>query len=154
MFEHMRNYAELFRRISSWLVPDGRFFLHIFVHRNVPYEFADANATDWMSRYFFSGGMMPSADLPLYFQDDLQLTSQWFWSGDHYARTAEAWLENLDARSAHILPVLAETYGDAAAPMWLQRWRIFLMACAELWAFRGGQEWFVGHYLFAPRSAG
>jgi cyclopropane-fatty-acyl-phospholipid synthase len=153
MFEHMRNYRELFRRISTWLAPHGRFFLHIFVHRNVPYEFADASATDWMSRYFFAGGMMPSADLPLYFQDHLRLTTQWSWGGEHYARTAEAWLENLDARSADILPVLARAYGHAAAPLWLQRWRLFFMACAELWAFRNGQEWFVGHYLFAPRCA-
>jgi len=154
MFEHMRNYPELFRRISRWLVPDGRFFLHIFVHRSVPYEFADESATDWLSRHFFAGGMMPSADLPLYFQDDLQLSAQWSWSGEHYARTAEAWLGNLDARGDDMLPVLAQVYGSAAAPVWLQRWRIFFMACAELWGFRGGQEWFVNHYLFAPRTAG
>jgi cyclopropane-fatty-acyl-phospholipid synthase len=153
MFEHMRNYARLFRRVSEWLAPHGKFFMHIFVHRCAPYAFEDEREDDWMSRYFFSGGMMPSADLPLYFQDDLRLQRRWAWNGLHYARTATAWLANIDARRDRVLPLLAAAYGASAAEIWLQRWRIFFMACAELWGFDAGREWLVGHYLFERRHA-
>jgi len=152
MFEHMRNYRRLFASVSRWLTPRGKFFLHIFVHRCVPYAFVDRDAGDWMSRHFFSGGIMPSADLPLHFQDHVSLLRQWAWSGNHYARTANAWLSNLDERRARVLPILAAAYGHDQAEIWLQRWRIFFMACAELWGFDHGREWFVSHYLFAPRA--
>jgi cyclopropane-fatty-acyl-phospholipid synthase len=152
MFEHMRNYRRLFRSVHDWLVPSGKFFMHIFVHRAVPYEFVDRGDSDWMSRYFFSGGMMPSNDLPLFFQDCLQLKRRWSWSGTHYEKTANAWLANADARREAILPILAQAYGADAASTWLQRWRIFFMACAELWGYRNGQEWFVSHYLFERQS--
>lgn len=152
MFEHMRNYRALFERVHGWLKPGGKFFMHIFVHRSTPYEFVDGGPSDWMSRHFFSGGIMPSNDLPLAFQDRLKFLKRWSWSGAHYEKTANAWLANMDARRAQILPLLAQTYGANAAEMWFHRWRIFFMACAELWGYRNGQEWFVSHYLF-ERSA-
>jgi cyclopropane-fatty-acyl-phospholipid synthase len=148
MFEHMRNYARLFERIAGWLTDDGKFFMHIFVHRSVPYAFEDRGDDDWMSRYFFSGGIMPSAALPLVFQRHLGFERQWSWSGVHYEKTANAWLANLDARREQAMPILVSTYGAAQAPLWLQRWRMFFMACAELWGYHEGQEWFVSHYLF------
>jgi len=147
MFEHMRNYRALFGRISNWLKPDGRFFMHIFCHRDIPYLFEDRDASDWMSRHFFSGGMMPSSDLPLYFQEQLGIVQHWQWSGLHYEKTANAWLHNMDARRAAIWPILQETYGEHAAQQWWMRWRMFFMACAELFAFDCGQQWRVGHYL-------
>jgi cyclopropane-fatty-acyl-phospholipid synthase len=153
MFEHMRNYPELFRRISGWLAPGGRFFMHIFCHRNCAYEFVDQGPGDWMGRHFFSGGIMPSADLPLRFQRHLQLLEQHAWSGAHYERTAEAWLEKLDHNRSQLKAIFVETYGADHAEQWLQRWRIFFMACAELFACNNGQEWFVGHYLFSGQSA-
>jgi cyclopropane-fatty-acyl-phospholipid synthase len=152
MFEHMRNYPELFRRIAGWLEPQGRFFMHIFCHRNSAYEFLDQGPSDWMSRHFFSGGMMPSFDLPLRFQDHLSLQYRAAWDGEHYARTANAWLHNMDQDKASILQLFRECYGAESAEQWFQRWRIFFMACAELFAHKQGQEWFVGHYLFARRD--
>lgn len=148
MFEHMRNYRELYRRIDEWLLPDGHFFMHVFCHRTTPYEYIDKGPTDWMSRYFFSGGIMPSADLPLRFADNLSIAERWHWSGKHYSRTCDAWLENMDSKTDEIMPILAECYGEENASLWWQRWRMFFMACGELFDYDEGHEWYVGHYLF------
>jgi cyclopropane-fatty-acyl-phospholipid synthase len=152
MFEHMRNYRELFSRINRWLTPQGKFFMHIFVHRNTPYVFEDRDNTDWMSRYFFSGGMMPSDDLPLFFQDELKIENRWRWNGTHYQKTAEAWLQNLDANREQVWPILETTYGRDFAKMWFMRWRMFFLAVSELFGYRDGNEWFVSHYLFSKRA--
>ena len=148
MFEHMRNWRELFGRVHDSLRPGGRFFMHVFCHRSTPYAFVDGGPSDWMSRHFFSGGMMPSDELALRCQDPLRLRQRWRWDGRNYEKTANAWLANVDARRADVLFVLAATYGEANAAQWLQRWRIFFMACAELFGYRDGQEWWVSHYLF------
>ena len=153
MFEHMRNWRELLRRASGWLAPDGAFLMHIFCHRSVPYEFVDRGAGDWMSRHFFSGGMMPSDNLAYCFQDELRLERQWRWSGHHYARTANAWLRQMDERRPRLMPILQECYGSKEARKWWMRWRMFFMACEELFAFNDGHEWWVSHYRFAPRGA-
>jgi cyclopropane-fatty-acyl-phospholipid synthase len=147
MFEHMRNYPELFRRISNWLEPEGRFFMHIFCHRTTPYEYIDKGPSDWMSRHFFSGGIMPSADLPMRVGGDLTVERHWQWNGDHYARTLRAWLQCMDSRRSAVMPILEETYGKDQADRWRMRWRIFFMACEELFAFNDGREWYVSHYL-------
>ncbi len=152
MFEHLRNYREMYRRISRWLKPDGRFFMHIFCHRNCAYEFLDEGPADWMGRHFFSGGMMPSDDLPLHFQEHLKLVRRDRWRGSHYERTSNAWLSNMDRRRDRIMPVLEATYGDDQAEKWFQRWRIFFMACAELFGHDEGREWYVGHYLFERQN--
>ena len=148
MFEHMRNYRELMRRVSKWLRPDGKLFVHIFCHRSLTYEFVDQGASDWMSRYFFSGGVMPSDDLLLRFQEDLSLETQWRWSGVHYEKTSNAWVANMDRHRDGIMPILAETYGESDATRWFYRWRLFYLACAELFGYNRGQEWWVSHYLF------
>jgi cyclopropane-fatty-acyl-phospholipid synthase len=153
MFEHMRNYRALFGRISGWLKPGGRFFLHIFCHRDVPYAFEDRNAGDWMSRYFFSGGMMPSDDLPLHFQEHLRLLTHWRWDGRHYEKTANAWLCNMDRRREILWPILEQTYGADFTRQWWMRWRMFFMACAELFGYADGQQWWVSHYLFEKQGA-
>lgn len=148
MFEHMRNYHKLFGRIHDWLVPGGKLFMHIFVHRLTPYAFEVASEDDWMSQFFFSGGMMPSDDLPLRFQEKLKLLRRWRWDGTHYEKTANAWLNNMDASTEQIQPVLGSAYGKENVEMWRRRWRIFFIACAELFGFNHGQEWWVSHYLF------
>jgi len=153
MFEHMRNYGRILERISHWLNPGGRFFMHIFCHRSAPYEFTDEGASDWMARHFFSGGIMPSDDLPARFQDHLRLMTQWRWDGRHYEKTANAWLRNMDERKAAIMPMINATYGAEHASQWWMRWRIFFMACAELFGYANGQEWWVSHYLFEPKSS-
>lgn len=151
MFEHLRNWPEMFRRVAGWLAPGGRFFMHVFVHRSTPYAFEARDDSDWMARHFFSGGMMPSDDLALRCQDDLRLCSRWRWDGTHYARTAEAWLANQDARREAVWPVLAQTYGAERAGLWWMRWRLFFLSCAELFGHDQGREWFVSHYLFEAR---
>ncbi|HEY0561936.1 MAG TPA: cyclopropane-fatty-acyl-phospholipid synthase family protein [Methylophilus sp.] len=151
MFEHMRNYQVLYGKVANWLKPQGKFFKHIFVHRNTPYAFEVQGDDDWMSQYFFSGGMMPSDDLPLYFQDDLKLINRWRWDGTHYEKTANAWLANMDAHKSHVTTILADTYGAEHVELWRNRWRMFYMACAELFGYNNGQEWWVSHYLFEKR---
>ena len=148
MFEHMRNYELLLRKIASWMKPEARLFVHIFCHREYAYAFETEGADNWLGRYFFTGGIMPSYDLLLCFQDALVIEERWRLSGKHYQRTAEQWLGNMGRRWSQIMPALEAAYGKKDAALWFQRWRIFFMACAELWGFRGGEEWLVAHYLF------
>ena len=148
MFEHMRNYKQLYAMIADLLNPGGRFFKHIFVHRSVPYEFIVRDESDWMSKYFFSGGIMPSDELPLFFQEDLSLNRRWRWNGTHYEKTANAWLKNMDDNRDIIMPLFEQTYGKDNAVKWWMRWRMFYMSCAELFGYDKGQQWWVSHYLF------
>lgn len=152
MFEHMRNHKALYKKIHDWLSPGGKFFMHIFVHRSTPYLFEVQGEDDWMSQFFFSGGMMPSDDLPLNFQSDLQLVERWRWDGTHYEKTANAWLENMDHHHNEMTAILEKTYGAEHAEQWRNRWRIFFMACAELFGYKNGQEWWVTHYQFERPS--
>ncbi len=152
MFEHMRNWRELYARIHGWLVPGGLFFKHIFCHRQGAYEFLHQDPNDWMSRHFFTGGIMPSDDLPLRFQEKLRLLERWRWNGAHYQKTAEAWLKNMDQKRELIWPIVEQTYGPDLAKTWWSRWRIFFMACAELFGYDQGQQWWVSHYLFTRKS--
>ena len=151
MFEHLRNWPHVFARVAGWLKPEGRFFMHVFAHKGAPYAFVERDASDWMSRHFFAGGMMPGDDLALNFQDDLRLLQRWRWDGTHYQKTAEAWLRNLDGARAALMPLMASTYGDAADAWW-QRWRLFFMSVAELFGYDDGQQWWVSHYLFERRA--
>jgi cyclopropane-fatty-acyl-phospholipid synthase len=149
MFEHMRNYGVLFDRIRSWLNPAGKLFVHVFAHRRFPYLFETEGADNWMGRYFFTGGTMPSFGLLPRVAGALALEESWWMDGRHYARTLEDWLLNLDERRADVRRIFAETHGPSGARVQIQRWRMFLMACAELFAYQGGKAWGVAHYRFA-----
>ena len=151
MFEHMKNYGALLGKIARWLDDDGKLFVHLFAHRHVAYHFQNDDGSDWMSRHFFTGGTMPSADLLLHFQDDLRIVNRWWVNGRHYERTANDWLAALDASRAQTLPMLEAGYGTQAR-IQFQRWRMFYMAVAELFGYARGREWGVGHYLFEKRA--
>ena len=151
MFEHMRNYQDMIARIGPWLRTGGKLFVHIFAHRERAYPFETGGAGNWMGRHFFTGGIMPAADTLLHFQRDLQLEAKWFLNGTHYARTANHWLANQDARREQARSVLTQAYGPHAG-LWNQRWRMFWMACAELFGYDDGQQWGVGHYRFTRPS--
>jgi cyclopropane-fatty-acyl-phospholipid synthase len=152
MFEHVRNHPLLLSRIARWLEPEGRLFVHAFCHRSLAYPYEAEGESNWMGRHFFTGGMMPSDAWLLRCQDDLRVLRQWRLSGEHYQRTLDAWLRNLDTSRELAREILQDVYGPDQASIWLQRWRLFLLACSELFGYRGGQEWWVGHYLFGLRA--
>jgi cyclopropane-fatty-acyl-phospholipid synthase len=148
MFEHMRNYETLLGNVSRWLAPGGKLFVHIFVHRTLMYPFETEGENNWMGRHFFTGGLMPAADTLLCFQRDLRIEQRWLVEGRHYEQTSNHWLQNQDRNRDAVMAVLREAYGELA-PLWFQRWRMFWMACAELFGYDGGREWMVAHYRFA-----
>jgi cyclopropane fatty-acyl-phospholipid synthase-like methyltransferase len=144
LFEHMKNYELLLSKVSSLLKPRGKLFVHLFAHKSTPYDFESG----WMTEHFFTGGTMPSADLLLYFQKHLNIEKQWWVNGKHYAKTCEHWYEKMTAARNEIWPHLVETYGAECVTKWFHRWQVFYLACAELFAWDGGEEWGVCHYLF------
>ncbi len=154
MFEHMRNYEELLRRISGFLQSSGKLFIHIFSHKTIAYPFEDNGPGDWMAREFFSGGQMPSHRLLLHFQNDMKIQSTWRISGSHYSKTSLAWLRMMDKNRSEVLDIFSNTYGAGEAKKWFQRWRIFFMSCEELFGMDEGNEWGVSHYLFVKGEGG
>ncbi len=148
MFEHLRNWKEMLGRISSWLKPDGTFFIHVFTHSRFAYRFTDS----WFADRFFTAGAMPSEELLLFFQEDLEVTDDWSFDGTHYARTLEAWLDRLDERRSGALAALGRGRSERSAREALAAWRVFLMAAAETWSYNDGQDWTVSHYLLRPAT--
>lgn len=148
MFEHMRDYKQLLSRIAGWLVPGGKLFVHLFCHHELLYLFEAQDKDSWLGRHFFTGGLMPAADTLLQFQDELSVEQRWLLPGTHYEKTANAWLQNQDRQHDQVMGVLRTLHGVAGAPVWYQRWRMFWMACAELFGYAGGNEWMVAHYRF------
>ncbi len=152
MFEHMRNYERLLERIAFWLRPTGKLFVHHFCHARLAYPYETEGDANWMGRYFFTGGLMPSEHMLRHFNRHLTVVEQWRWDGTHYQRTSEAWLANLDANRHKVLPILAATYGRDEARRWFHRWRLFFLAVSELFGYANGTEWFVSHSLLQPNE--
>ena len=152
MFEHVRNYSTLLERIGGWLAPGGKLFVHIFCHRHLMYPFETEGDGNWLGRHFFTGGLMPARDTLLHFQDSLRIELRWELSGDHYSKTARAWLANLDASRAGAIRALGGDADSPAARRAVQRWRMFFIACEELFGWRGGSEWLIAHYRFGRRG--
>ncbi len=148
MFEHARNYARLLERIAGWLAPEGRLFVHVFCHRERPYFFEDRGSGDWIARHFFTGGVMPSETLMEHFAGPVDLEARWKLDGTHYERTARAWLARLDARREQALQALASDPGGDPERA-LNRWRLFFLACAEMFGYNRGREWFVSQTLWS-----
>ncbi len=151
MFEHMRNYEKLLEKVSSLLDANGKLFVHIFTHKTYSYLFEVKDETDWMSKYFFTGGIMPSDDLLLYFPKHVAIEKHWHIPGTHYSKTSEMWLKNMDKNEVEIRRIFAKTYGEEQVTKWIAYWRVFFMACAELWNYKNGEEWIVSHYLFVKK---
>ncbi|WP_372365288.1 cyclopropane-fatty-acyl-phospholipid synthase family protein [Candidatus Uabimicrobium sp. HlEnr_7] len=151
MFEHIRNYEQLLGKINNWLADDGKLFVHIFAHHKYTYLFEVNDETDWMAKYFFTGGVMPSNHLFFYFNNDLVVKNHWQVDGRHYSKTLEAWLEKMTKQKPIIYPILQDTYGKENARKWWVYWRTFFMACSELFAYNNGHEWMVNHYLFTKK---
>ena len=153
MFEHMMNWRELMTRVRAWLKPDGRFFLHIFTHRSGAYLFDRADGEDWIAQRFFTGGVMPSHHLIRQYADLFEVEKEWRWSGVHYQRTAQDWLENFDTHRDEIERVLRKVHGGETA-LWMRRWRWFLLATAGLFGYADGSEWGVSHYRLKAARLG
>lgn len=151
MFEHMRNHQLLLQKVSSWLNPKGTLFVHIFVHKDTPYLFEVKDDSDWMSKYFFSGGMMPSDDYFTFHPEHFNIIDHVRYNGIHYSKTAEGWLENMDKNKEHVRAIFEKHYGKKEATKWIEYWRIFFMSCSELWKYNNGEEWFVSHYLMEKK---
>ncbi|KAF7102663.1 hypothetical protein CFC21_103759 [Triticum aestivum] len=151
MFEHMKNYKALLKKISRWMKEDSLLFVHYFCHKTFAYHFEDKNDDDWITRYFFTGGTMPSANLLLYFQEDVSVVNHWLVSGTHYARTSEEWLKRMDKNIAAIRPIFEKTYGRESATKWIAYWRTFFISVAELFGYNNGDEWMVAHHLFRKK---
>jgi cyclopropane-fatty-acyl-phospholipid synthase len=151
MFEHMRNYEALLKKVASFIKPGGKLFIQIFSHHTYPFRYENHTDRDWMARHFFTGGTMPSKDLLHYFLEDFSLEKQWALSGIHYRYTLEAWLQKMDRQRKQIYPLFIEVYGTGEAEKWWNYWRLFFLSCAEFFGFRDGNEWFISHYLLAKK---
>ena len=150
MFEHMRNYGALLKKLRSYLEDDGKMFVHIFTHQNYPYPYEVRGPSDWMSKYFFTSGLMPSHDIFSYFENDLIVEQSWKVNGSHYAKTCNQWLQNHYKNKKTILDIFTGHYPNPR--QWFVRWQLFFLACEELFACNDGKEWFVSHYLLVPRQ--
>ena len=150
MFEHMRNYKNLLQRLSNLMTDDGLLFVHIFCHRQSAYFYEIKNQWDWMTKYFFTGGIMPSKDIFEFFDEDLTVAESWEINGKHYSKTSKSWLKNIDKNSKIVNQILNQHYDEKN--IWFNRWRIFFLACEEFFKINDGKEWFVSHYLLEKKN--
>ena len=152
MLEHVRNHRAVFERIRHWVEDDGAVFIHVFSHKELAYPYEVEGPASWMAETFFTGGVMPSPTLlPSAAEPYFDLSDTWWIDGTHYSKTLEAWLDRQDARAEDVRNAIEPVYGSETE-RWEQRWRMFFMACSEMFNYRGGTEWGVVHHLFAPKA--
>jgi cyclopropane-fatty-acyl-phospholipid synthase len=145
MFEHMRNYESLLSKVSDFLKPNGELFVHIFCHRSACYLYEAKNESDWMTKNFFEGGIMPSEDIFTYFENDLKVVRSWKVNGTQYGMTSLKWLERHDQNKSKIIKLFHQHYGNGK--IWFFRWRMFFLTCAKFFSINSGNDWYVTHYL-------
>ncbi len=75
-----------------------------------------------------------------------QIEKHWRENGVNYGKTANAWVECMDANKEKIMPVLQDTYGKGNEMKWFMYWRLFHIAVAECFSLNGGNEWIISHY--------
>ena len=93
---------------------------------------------------------MPSINLLPSTAKPFKELNRWKINGMHYSKTLEAWLSKQDQQEDIIKEQFSKTYGKDTK-LWIQRWRLFYLACSELFAYNDGNEWLVMHYLLAKR---
>ena len=145
MFEHIRNYKLILNSLKNILKPNGRLFIHIFCHKELTYFYEMKNNLDWMTKYFFQGGIMPCMDIFKYFENEFVIVNQWNINGNNYSKTCSAWLNNHYKNKKKILDVFKRHYDNPK--IWFNRWRIFFLSCEAFFALNNGKEYFVSHYL-------
>ena len=145
MFEHLRNYKLILNSLNELLKPDGRLFIHIFCHKKLTYFYELKNNLDWMTKYFFKGGIMPSMDIFKYFEDEVIIINQWNINGNNYSKTCKAWLDNHYKNKRKILDIFKKHYDKPK--IWYNRWRIFFLSCQAFFALNKGNEYFVSQFL-------
>ena len=148
MFEHTKNTKKLMNLINDWLNPNGLFFMHVFAHKENPYYFDRDQKNAWMAKYFFTGGMMPNHNLFKDLKSNLEYQKSWILSGEHYERTSNAWLDKMDQNKSKILSLFERSNGSSVAKRKFHFWRLFYIACAEIFGYDNGNEWVVSHHLF------
>ena len=150
MFEHVRNYKLILKALNNLLKPDGILFIHIFCHKKLTYFYEMKNSFDWMTKYFFQGGIMPRKDIFEHFDEDFKIVNQWDINGNHYSKTLKAWLSKHYRNKKKILDIFQGHYDNPK--VWFNRWRIFFLSCEAFFALNNGEEYFVSHYLLEKRD--
>ena len=146
MFEHIRNYKLVLSALKHLLNNNGKLFIHIFCNKTIAYLYEVKHELDWMTKFFFLGGIMPSKDIFNYFTDDLVIKKQWDVEGIHYSNTSKAWLKNHCKNKKEIIEIFSVHYDDPI--VWFYRWKVFFLTCEVFFAINDGREYFVSHYLF------
>nr|ACO90253.1 putative N-methyltransferase [Thalictrum flavum] len=154
LFEHMKNYGLLLKKISEWMAKDGLLFVQHVCHKTFAFHCEPIDEDDWLSEYAFPAGTMiiPSASFFLYFQDDASVVNHWTLSGKHFSRTTEEWLKRLDANVKVIIPMFATITGsEEEAVKLLNYWRGLCFFGVELYGYNNGEEWMESHVLFKKK---
>ena len=132
LMQHMKNYEKIMYQITRFLKPEtGKLFVQADTHKNM------------------SLGNTPSDDLILYCCKGFVVIDHWCLNGLHYAKSASAWLKNMDAswKKGSLKPILAFAYGNGKELEWYTYWRLHFLRTIEQWSLNKGEEYVTSHYL-------